>query len=70
MRGPLDLQINRAGSWLHVCGFDGAKLDAVKHACEALARATGTSVAYKITTVGGGTVAILDPSRSPGWAAR
>ena len=60
MRGPLDLQMNRAGSWLHVCGFDGPKLDAVKNACEELVLATGGKVSFKVTTIGGGTVALLD----------
>lgn len=71
MRGPLDLQMNRAGSWLHVCGFDGPKLDAVKNACEELVLATGGKVAFKVTTIGGGTVALLDPRREPvGWSDR
>lgn len=71
MRGPLDLQMNRAGSWLHVSGFDGEKLEAVKDACEELVRAMGGRVAFKVTTIGGGTVAHLDPRREPvGWSDR
>lgn len=65
MRGPLDLKLNRAGSWLHVCGFDGEKLDAVKTACDALVHATGGRVSFKVVTVGGGTVAHID-ARSTG----
>lgn len=62
--GLLDLRGVRGSYEFNVCSFDAARLDQVRHACESLALAARSGLAFRICTIGGGPVATIDPNNT------
>lgn len=63
--GPLDLRLNRAGSWLNVCRFDARQLGHVHRAALTIAAAAEGRLAFRVDTLGGAAVLHIDPKATP-----